>query len=779
MFLRQAGSCKRSALLSFCCVVGVLCGLTSLVYSTSQQTRQVQQTNVQPRMPVFSVEAAMVVVDVTVRDAKGKLIPDLKKEDFKVYEDNVPQDIVTFSAENVAIGPSYGGGPSATKPSESSPTRPAAVVNLGLNPRAPINKEDIAGKRLIILFFDLSSLGTENLAYSIDAARDFVRRQTGPQDLMAIATYSSTLSLVQDFTNDRDLLLKTLQSISSSESGEDEAASESASDTSTSSDSSSDEIFVPDSVQFNIFNTDRRLSALETLAKMYREFPERKSLIFFSGGVTTTGVENNAQIRSAVDNANRSNMSIYTVDSRGLVALPPGGDASQGSSRGGMFGGSGMMQRRNNLSGSQETMITLSHDTGGRSFSDTNDLSLAMKQVQSDTNIYYVLGYFSTNRKEDGKYRKIRVELNRPNVKISHRPGYFASKAFGQLTQQERDLQLSQAMNVERPFVDVPLILETDFFRKDNKTVYVPISIELLGDGLEFEEKGANREGKFEFVAQATDAKGRVTGIARDSVVVKLPAERAEKIRAGGIFYSTGFQLRPGEYNLKFLVRDNITGKLGSFEQPINAPVFDLKKLTLSSIVLAGQLTSARGDSDSMISRQGAMRRFQQALSGYDPLVMGFRKVVPNIGNVFLARQNVYVYFQVYGAAEDRESQKPCIETDLLLLRDNSKILETQPQYVQSWTQSGIGPGGLRGMMPGGMPPEGMGPRGMGPFGGGRGGMGRFPEALGSEERKGESTVAITLPLKNLKRGTYTLQVHVRDEVADINVFQRVPIVIE
>jgi VWFA-related protein len=711
-------------------------------------------------MPVFSVEAAMVVVDATVRDGKGKLISDLKREDFKIYEDNVLQDIVTFAAENVAIGLSPTAAVPTVSPAETASSKPPAVVNLGLNANAPVKKEDIAGKRLIILFFDLSSLGTENLVYSVDAAYDFIAKQTGPQDLLAVATYSSTLSLVQDFTNDRELLLKTLRAISSTESGESEAESASTSDTSSSGDSStSEEIFVPDSVQFNIFNTDRRLSALETLAKMYREFPERKSLIYFSSGVTTTGVENNAQIRSTVDSANRSNMSIYAVDSQGLVALPPGGDASRGSAGGGMFGGSGMMQQRNNFSSSQETLVTLSHDTGGRFFSDSNDLSLAMKQVQADTNVYYVLGYFSSNRKEDGKYRKIRIELTRPDVKITHRPGYFASKAFGQLSQQERDLQLTQALNVERPFVDVPLILQTDYFRKDNKTIYVPISIELLGDGLKFEEKGSNREGKFEFVAQASDTKGRVTGIARDAVVVTLPAEKAEKIKAGGIFYSTGFQLRPGDYKLKFLVRDNITGKLGSFEQPINVPVLDLKRLALSSIVLGSQLANARGDSGLDISRQGPMRKFQERIVSYDPLVMGNRKVVPSIGNVFLSRQTVYVYFQVYGAAEDRDSQKPCIETDLMLLRDSTKILETQPQYIQNWTQVRMSPG--------------FGP------GGGPGRMGGPPGMQEADERKGESTVAISLPLKNLKRGTYTLQIHVRDEIADINLFQRVPIIIE
>ncbi len=736
----------------------------------SQPNPDPQQVAVPQRTPTFSIEAAMVVVDVTVRDGKGKLIPDLKREDFRIYEDSKPQNVVTFSAEKVAIGSAPE--PALAEAKVEKPAEPPAIINMSSSAGQPVKKENLSGKRLMILFFDLSSLGTEELIRSVDAANKFVAKQTGPQDLMAIATYSSSLSLVQDFTNDRDLVLKTLKSISSTDSGD--SASADLSDT-----SSSDDVFVPDTVQFNVFNTDRRLSALETLAKMYREFPERKSLIYFSNGISTTGVENNAQIRSTVDNANRSNMSIYTVDSHGLVALPPGGDASQGSAGSAMFNGGAMGRQRSSLMGSQETLITLSHDTGGKAFTDSNDLSLALTQVQKDTNVYYVLGYFSSNSKEDGKYRKIRVELVKPGLKIEHRPGYFAAKAFGQLTQQEKDLQMSQAMTVDRPFVDVPLILEADYFRKDNDTTLVPISIELDGDGLKFEEKGANREGKFEFVAQATDSKGKISSVARDIVQLKLPAEKYERIKAGGIFYSTGFQLRPGPYTLKFLVRDNVTGKLGSFEQPIEVPKIDLKSFQISSIVLGNQLANTR-QSDPTITHQGAMRRFQEMITGYDPLVTGGRKVVPSIGNVFVAGQTVYVYFQVYGGAEDKDTQRPCIQADLILLRDKTKILESQPQYVQQWTRArnapGFSPGnGGRGTAP---------PGGMGfPGGGGPGRMGGPGEGMagmqGMNDRKGETTVAISLPLKNLKRGTYTLQIHARDAIADVNRFVRVPVVIQ
>jgi len=755
----------RVLLLCAGCVLGSL-----FAFAVPRAGQQAQNSRAQT--PVYRTEADLVVVDLTVRDRKGSLVGDLAREDFRVFEDNVPQQIVTFALENIAVGPSPAAAPPGVADAAAAAALPAGtaarppVINLSLNPNSPVNKEDLQGKRLMILFFDLSSLGTENLIRSVDTARDFISKQAGPQDLVAVATYSSALELVQDLTNDREVLLATLNSLSSPDSGDTPVEDLSDPDT-------SDEVFVPDTIQFNIFNTDRRLSAIETIAKMYREFPERKSMLYFSGGVTTTGVENNAQIRSTVDNANRSNMSIYTVDSRGLVALPPGGAASQRSAGGrGMFGGASMARQRANLSGSQETLTTLAHDTGGQSFQDSNDLSLAIRKVQADTQIYYVIGYYSTNNKQDGKYRKIRVEVLRPDLRVEHRPGYFAAKSFGQMSQQERDLQLQEAFNVDRPFTDVPLILQADFFRRDGNTTIVPLSIELKGDGIQFAAKGEQSEAQFEFLAQATDLKGRVAGAARDRVQVRIPADKAERIKAGGILYTTDFDLKPGDYKLKFLVRDNANGKLGSFEQPISVPKLDGKQLETSSIVLGNRLLGTQDMSG--VLHQGSMRRFQEMGRGYDPLVIEGKKIVPSIGNVFVNRQTVYVYFQAYGIQGDTQTGKPLVETFLMLLKDNTKILESQPTTVQDWTKQTMGPGGRRGMPPGG------GGRGDPQFGGRRGGMG--PGMMGgpvTEERKGEVTFAVALPVKSLKRGTYTLQIHVRDTIADANLFRRIPIVVE
>jgi len=396
-----------------------------------------------------------------------------------------------------------------------------------------------------------------------------------------------------------------------------------------------------------------------------------------------------------------------------------------------MFSGDAMTRQTANLSSSQETLTTLAHDTGGTAFQDTNALAPVFDKVLSDTQTYYIIGYYSTNTKEDGRFRKIRVEVSRPDLKVQHRPGYFASKQFIRLTQSERDRQLEEALTVDRPFSELPFILQADYFKQDGPMCQVPVSLQFAGDGVQFEEKGNRREAQLEFLAQIRDARGSVAGVARDIVEVRLPAQTAEKIRGGQILYSTGFQLRPGDYKLKFLVRDNRTGKLGSFEQALSVPLLDGKSLGISSIVLGSRLVDTK-ESPKGVEHRGFGGRFQMAGVTKDPLVIDDKKIVPSIGNVFVNRQTLYVYFQVYGAADNPSSRRPRLETNLLFLQHKTKVMESKPHLVEEW----------------------------------------------AKDSRGTATVAMAVPLRGLRKGSYTLQIHVRDDVSDTNLFRRVPMVI-
>ena len=157
-------------------------------------------------------------------------------------------------------------------------------------------------------------------------------------DMVALMTFSSSLELVEDFTDDREKLIEAIQALPIGEMagmpGEDP---ESADDL---SEEDANVLFMADDTEFNIFNTDRRLSALEAATRHLSTMPEKKALVYFSSGVGKTGVENQSQLRATINEAQRANVVFYTIDARGLIASAPGGDATTAAKRGsGIFSG--------------------------------------------------------------------------------------------------------------------------------------------------------------------------------------------------------------------------------------------------------------------------------------------------------------------------------------------------------------------------------------------------------------------------------------------------------
>src|SRR5205807_10237226 len=139
--------------------------------------------------------------------------------------------------------------------------------------------------------------------------------------------------------------------------------------------------------------------------------------------------------RTAINAAVKANVAIYTMDSRGLEAEPPGGAAQTASLRGtAMYSGAGVRNQLDQNFASQETLTTLAGDTGGKAFLDTNDLGQVFDRVQRDTSVYYVLGFKSNNLLRDGRFRRIEVKVNRPGLKLEFRKGYYAPKDFRHFT---------------------------------------------------------------------------------------------------------------------------------------------------------------------------------------------------------------------------------------------------------------------------------------------------------------------------------------------------------
>ena len=354
----------------------------------------------------FKTETKLVVVNVTVKDKQGKPLTSLKKDDIEIYEDGVKQNLAVFELEQLSndlLTPVATSGAAPTTLEERAPAAPVGQAVTTAASTTPVRHQD---KRLVGLFFDFSNMPQADQLRAKDAAADFISKQMTASDLVSIMVYGNRFDVLEDFTDDRDRLLSRLQKLAF---GEGAGLADVAATAADEGDDSGG--FVADDTEFNVFNTDRKLTALEDATKKLAAYPEKKALIYFSSGLSLTGIENQSQLRATVNSAVRANVAFYPVDARGLVATSPVGDASASSGRGtGAFTGSKQAGNRSATQGSQDTLYTLASDTGGKALIDSNDLSLGIRQAQQDISSYYILGYYSTNAAEDGKFRKISVK---------------------------------------------------------------------------------------------------------------------------------------------------------------------------------------------------------------------------------------------------------------------------------------------------------------------------------------------------------------------------------
>lgn len=611
---------------------------------------------------VIKTTTELTIVNIAVRDKSGNIIPNLKKEDFIILEDDKPQTISVFEFQQLggdtlpAISPA---GELRTRVERVTPTESSA-------PAKPQTRD----RRLIALFFDLTSMQPAEQVRAVDAAQKFLREQMTASDLVAVLSFTTRMTVVQDFTDDRDLLLATVKKFRIGESAELAVDA----DTGAASDDDSGQ-FVADDTEFNIFNTDRKLAALEDAAKTLARFPEKKALIYFSSGVSKTGVENQSQLRATVNAAVRANVAFYPIDARGLQASAPAGDATVASPRGsGVFSGQTQRAARTKFNDQQETLFSLAADTGGKALLDSNDLSVGITQAQKDINSYYTLGYYSTNGARDGHYRRIKVKLaSLQNAKLDYRQGYYASKTFDKFTATDKERQLQEALDSGDPVSELPVALELDYFRLDKQRVFVPISVKIPGSAIGFTKKGGRTTADLDFLGQIRDAKGKlVTGV-RDGVKVKLDDTAAATADRRAIQYDSGVTLTPGEYTLKFLARENQTGKMGSFETKFTVPDLgaSTKNIKLSSVVWSNQRQA-------LSAAVGSAQNDKKSIESH-PLVQEGQKLVPSITRVFRKGQNLYVYFEVYDPSLDSDRKIPSVAADLAIFHGAQKTFESSP----------------------------------------------------------------------------------------------------
>ncbi|MGB6676786.1 MAG: VWA domain-containing protein, partial [Terriglobales bacterium] len=564
----------------------------------------------------FHAETELVLVNVTVRDKGGKVVRDMKPEDFQIKEDGKSQQIVSFDIENTDAVPALD--VAQAKPLENS----GAPAPTSEKPQLAAAVE-FKDRRLIVLFFDLSGMEPDEIDHSVTAAVNYVDKQMAPADLVSIVSLGSSLQVNQDFTTDHALLKKALQALNP---GAGQGFEEGSTGT-TEGTPDTGGSFTADDTEYNIFNTDRRLEALRSVAERLSHVQQKKSLIYFSSGIDRTGIENESELKAATNAAVRANLSFYTMDIRGLQALVAGGEAQNASLRGtSPYSGQSTLNALNSNFTTQETLVTLAADTGGRAFLDSNDFSKVFKGVQDDTSTYYVLGYHSTNPARDGRYRHITVSLNRPGVKIEYRRGYYAPADYQHSTKEDRERQLEEELNSDLPATDLPLYLAAGYFRIGDNKFFVPISLAVPGSQIPFTSTSNQDKATLDVIGMALDGNKRQVGDMRNTA--KLAVNTSAEVRRKNVQYNNGFILVAGKYHLKFVVRENQSGRMGSFETDIEIPDLKTQPLKMSSVVLANQIQPSRN-----------------TRNNNNPLIRDGSEIIPSVTHVFSTGQHLYLYY--------------------------------------------------------------------------------------------------------------------------------------
>jgi VWFA-related protein len=618
---------------------------------------------------VFRTSTNLVIVTVFVRDKQGKPLAGLKKEDFTLLENGKPQAISVFDYQKLDVG--------AAPPSDA---RAGVTINenapgaaAAARPRVPEGRERFRDKRLLVLFFDWTSMGPADQVRAKESAEKFVKEKITAADLVQIVSFGSRLKVEQEFTDDRDVLLDVIQRFQTGTMSELATAGE------TDPDTGDDVAYSADDTEFNIFNTDRKLTALEDMARKLAPLPEKKALVYFSSGVSRNGTENESQLRATINAAVRANVSFYPVDVRGLQALPPGGGAATAGRRGtGLFTGQTQTQQRQSQLDSQDTLSTLAEDTGGRALFDTNDLTQGIQQAQQDLQSYYILGYYSSDERKDGQFRKVDVKLApKIQAKVDFRNGYFAEKDFKAFNRYDKEKQLQDALLLGDPVTDLPIALEVNWFRFGRDRYFVPVAVKIPGSAIPLKKQGSAETTEFDFLGQITNAKGVQLSVVRDTIQIKLRDENAGKLGTSSMLYDTGFTLAPGSYKMKMLVRENQTGKMGTYQTRFVIPdLAQTKDATrLSSVVWSSQripITEAIGAADKKVLKK----------QDQHPLVRGQQKLVPSVSHVFRTGQTLSAYAEVYDPARPEGTPRPAVSAVVALYRDKKLIAQSQPVRV-------------------------------------------------------------------------------------------------
>ncbi|MCI0486853.1 MAG: VWA domain-containing protein [Blastocatellia bacterium] len=638
--------------------------------SASKQTQKPKEDDQQLRL-----KADLLEVRAVVTDKSGRIIDDLKKEDFELLDKGKPQEISFFSLERT------GGRDTVRKAPDSDKIVPPGVSE-------PAAKEP--GARTVVLFVDTLHLSLSSLGLVRKALHRFVDEEMTNRDHVLLMTSTGMLGVLEQFTQDRKILRYAINKITPWKSQQEslftpylaamvkkrlpdafgvavEVLKQEDPSLAFAPPAFLRHIVEQKASEVLINETYRRkdvLSSLKAIVERLARMPGQRLLFFMSDGFSLRdqgGEVDGSDMRRAINYAVRSGVVIYSLYAKGLVP-PPLFSASMRVGVSGALGGRLMSFSSDGEKDDQDGMNALAADTGGQPFFRTNDLGGAIQKAIESNRVYYTLAYYPPDFKDDKKFRSIIVRVKgHPEYQVRAQRGYLPVD----LEKEEKDIfgntpqgKLFRAIASPLLTTDIGIMASAYYLETGSDNAQVSLRVHIDGDDFEYIEQNGRHRLELEVATVVYDRTGKAIDTHSDDVRGELLPERFEIARQTGYNYSRRLTLKPGLYHIRVGVREAESERVGTAKAWVDVPKPDKNRLMMSDILLAEPTTADLPASGAAASKGLLVARQEGGIKFY------------KVGSTLI------YYLMAYNAASKKSA-----ESDVLI---QSEILHSDRVIYQS-----------------------------------------------------------------------------------------------
>jgi VWFA-related protein len=563
--------------------------------SSAQQPASQKPAPDQPPI-TFKVEVNYVEIDAIVTDQQGNFVRDLTKDDFQVIEQGKAQEVSIVSLVDIPV----------------EKFDPPLFKSKPVEPDVRSNRNEFDG-RVFVIVLDDQNISFSQSARVKAAARQFVERYLGSNDVAAIVQTGGVKGSGQEFTSSHERLLRVIDNFMGQKERSatlgriDEYNRYAGTPFSTNRP-------VDPNEQIRVYKARNTLTVLKNVADyMAGVRGRRKAVVFFSEGIDYDiydPISNTyaSDIRQwgldAIAAATRANVSFYSIDPRGLTSVT---DAEVGSLPldPSLDLGTAALQRELRIS--QDSLRTLSDETGGFAAVNSNDFATSFERIVRDNSSYYVLGYYSNDSKRDGQFRNLTVRVKRPGLEVRARKGYVAPKGrppagTAAPAAIAASVAMRDALNSPVPVTGLGLTAFAAPMMGAAPKASVLVVVEVEGQALKFKQDGPVFVNDIEVAILAMDEGGKVKEGTKDTAQLKLRPETQAAVQKNGLRLTRRLDLAPGSYQLRIGARDTIGGLVGSVMYDLDVPDFSKADLSLGGLLVtsasASRMPTANPDKD-------------------------------------------------------------------------------------------------------------------------------------------------------------------------------------